>query len=192
MGSKVVDKDTQLIHRVRDGDMQAFRTLVDLYKDKSLSLAMSILKDKPLAEDVLQEAFIKVYRNIEKFKFKSKFSTWLYRIVVNTSYNQLKKKKRTFPLSEDDYTFEPLAENNVGLSLKHNDQKEFIKKAMARIRPDEALTLRLFYLCEMNLKEVEDVTKFSASKIRVDLYRGRKNLEEQLQKLLGKHIDDLL
>ena len=192
MGSKIVDNDTELIHRVRDGDMQAFRTLVDLYKDKSLSLAISILKDKSLAEDVLQEAFIKVYHNIKKFMFKSKFSTWLYRIVVNTSYNELKKRKHTLSISEDENILNTSVESHVEHLLTHNDQKKHIQKAMANLKADEALTLRLFYLCEMNLKEVEAVTKFSASKVRVSLHRGRQNLKQELQKQLGKHINDVL
>lgn len=178
--------------RVRNGDMDAFRTLVDLYKDKSFSLAVSIIKDETLAEDMLQEVFIKVHKNIKGFKFKSKFSTWLYRIVVNTCYNELRKQRDTVPIEQNEYAFKEENSINQHQILTVEDQKKYILEAMTRLRPDEALVLRLFYLCEMSLKEVEAISGFSASKVRVDLHRGRKNMEQQLKNLLGQEIHSLL
>ncbi|OYT15558.1 MAG: RNA polymerase subunit sigma-70 [Bacteroidetes bacterium 4572_77] len=83
--------DTTLIALIKDGDSSAFRQLVDRYKDVSLSLAFSILKDSDIAEDALQESFLKVYKNIHKFRAKASFATWLYRIVVNTSIKEAMK-----------------------------------------------------------------------------------------------------
>lgn len=192
MADRITDTDTELIHRVRDGDKVALRTLVDLYKDKALSLAVSIVKDKPLAEDMLQDVFIKVHKNIGTFKFKSKFSTWLYKIVVNTCYTELKKKKHTVSIEDEELTFQKMGSFERNHILTLEDQKTYIQKAMNRLKPDEAVVLRLFYLCEMSLKEVEEITKSSPSKIRVDLHRGRKNLEQELKLLLGEEIAQLL
>ncbi len=193
MGDKIEDIDTELIIKVGNGDSIAFRTLVNLYKDKSLSLAVSIVKNETLAEDIIQDVFMKVYKNIGKFKFKSKFSTWLYKIVVNSCYTELKKKKISIPLEENEDSFDNISsieESTNNLTLK--DQKLYIHKAMKRLKIDEALVLRLFYLCEMSLKEIEKITKFNDSKIRVDLHRGRKNLKQQLKQLLGNEINTLL
>lgn len=184
--------DTELVHNVQNGDMESFRALVSLYKDKSLSLAISIVKDNVLAEDVLQEAFIKVYKNINKFKFKSKFSTWLYRIVVNTSYNELKKQKRNVSIEEYTTILNKSATEKEDQYLSSKDQKEYILEAMKQLKSDEALVLRLFYLCEMNLKEIQVISGFNASKVRVTLHRGRKNIKLKLEKLLGKEMYDLL
>lgn len=184
------DRDTTLVTQVRTGNINAFRTLVDLYKDKCLSLAVSILKDNAIVEDVLQEVFIKVYKKVNTFQFKAKFSTWLYRIVVNTCYNELRKHKNTQPLYESEYVNVAKIEQTQFLTLE--DQKKYIRVAMAQIKPDEALVLRLFYLCEMDLKEVASISGFSASKVRVDLHRGRKHLKEQLYQLLGEEIHHLL
>lgn len=176
---------------VRNGDSKAFRTLVDLYKDKSMSLACSILKNEAIAEDVLQEVFIKVYKNISSFQFNSKFSTWLYKIVYNACMNELKRKKHHVSVEEMEHAIQhtPVAKENT-LMLK--DQQVYIQKAMDQLKTDEALVLRLFYLCEMSLKEIEVITTFSASKIRVDLHRGRKNIKQQLEQLLGREIKHLL
>jgi RNA polymerase sigma factor (sigma-70 family) len=178
--------------KVRNGDLNAFRILVDLYKNKSLSLAVSILKDKHLAEDVLQEVFIKVYNKLETFKFNSQFSTWLYKIVVNTSYNELKKHKNTVSIEENRREIEFDGKIEQGQSLQLEEQNIYINKAMEQIKPDEALVLRLFYLCEMNLKEIETITSFRPDKIRQDLHRGRKNLKLQLVGILGNEIHNLL
>lgn len=192
MGGNIEDKDRVLVFRTQQGDLKAFRLLVDTYKDKSLSLAVSIVKDRALAEDVAQEAFIKVFTKISDFRFRSRFSTWLYRIVVNTAYNQLKKKRKTVTIGDYEKTAGIPTGSSAGNSLKEADQKYYIQRAMLLLKPDEALLLRLFYLCENNLKEIEAITRFSASKIRVTLHRGRKNLKQELTLLLGDEIDHLL
>lgn len=183
--------DIALIEKVKKGDIPAFRQLVDKYKDVSLSLACSILKDKARAEDVLQEVFIKVYRKAHTFRQQSAFSSWLFRIVVNSSYNELKRHKvnsnagSIFPYISVDN------EKTVFENLREEEQKKFVILALNNIKPDEALVLRLFYLCEYSLKEIAVITGFSIAKIKVDLHRGRNNMEKVLKDLLGKQIFDL-
>ncbi|NRB62012.1 MAG: helix-turn-helix domain-containing protein, partial [Saprospiraceae bacterium] len=74
------DADFDLIQKIKEGDTTAFKQLVKKYKDVSLSLVISIIKDQSAAEDILQDAFIKVFESIDRFKFESRFSTWLYRV----------------------------------------------------------------------------------------------------------------
>lgn len=183
-------EDFDLIRNTIEGDTNAFRQLVYRYKDVSLSLAFSILKSRTLAEDVLQNVFIKVFNKLRTFKFKSSFSTWLYRIVINASYNELKKQKSNL--------FLDVTSDNVVVSIedtdymKEKDQKRYINNALMLLRTDEALVLRLFYLCELSIREIEGITKFKPSKIKVDLHRGRENLNFQLKRLLGDDIKHIL
>lgn len=182
--------DTALVERAKEGDMQAFRQLVEKYKDVSLSLACSILKERAAAEDVLQDAFLKVYNSLKSFKGQAAFSSWLYRIVVNTSFTALQKKKKYLRMERRD---EEVIHSHISSHpLQLEDQKKCIEKAMNLLKPDEALVLRLFYLCELSLKEVRQITRFSEAKIKVDLHRGRKNMHRQLQNMLGTEIDELL
>ena len=184
------DLDTALVKRAKEGDTQAFRQLVEKYKDVSLSLACSILKDKAAAEDVLQDAFLKVFNSLRSFREQAAFSSWLYRIVVNTSFTALQKSKRTRSQEELPEIENPdLSPQNP---MKLEDQKRYIQAALDRLKPDETLVLRLFYLCELSLKEVRMITRFSEAKIKVDLHRGRKNMHQQLSSMLGKEIDELL
>lgn len=184
------NSDTLLINRIKEGDTIAFRILVDKYKDVSLSLACSILKDEDKAADALQNAFIKVFKKIDTFNFKAAFPTWLYRIVVNTSYNELKKNRNHTILSQ--VSLQDSDSDNALDILKTENQKKFIQIALNRLRLDEALILRLFYLCDLKIKEIETITGFKSSKIKVDLHRGRNNLNHELTKILGKEINDLL
>lgn len=182
--------DQHIIQRVRGGDTHAFRYLVEKYQEVSLALAYSVVKDTALAEDVLQEAFVKVYQKLDQFRFESQFSTWLYRIVINTCYNELKKRKVKVTLSDE--TMELTASEKAEVLAEGQLQNQYINQALNAMKTDESLVLRLFYLSELSLKEVSQATGFSLSKVKVSLHRGRGNLEFQLRQLLGEEIKDLL
>lgn len=181
-----------LIGKIKEGDRVAFRLLVEKYKDVSLSLAVSIIKDETQAEDILQEVFIKVYEKIGSFKFRSNFSTWLYRIVVNTGYNELKKQKIKVDLEDIDVeSYQPAGDHGME-AISSQDQKKYINLAFKKMRPDEALVLKLFYLCDLQIREIQEITGFKQSKIKVDLHRGRENFHFRLKQLLGGEINQLL
>lgn len=185
------DIDAKLIARVKEGDDSAFVHLVDKYKDLSLSLAHSIIKDRDKAEDVVQDAFIKVYQKAATFKNEAAFSSWLYRIVVNTAYNALKREDKYRGI--DDLTaVSGSVQNQDADRFKERDQKKYVIMALERLRPDEALVLRLHYLCGLTVVEIQDITGFGISKVKVDLHRGRANMEKILYGLLGKQVEDLL
>ena len=186
------DIDAKLIDRVKEGDDKAFVQLVDKYKDLSLSLAHSIVKDRDKAEDVLQDAFIKVYKKASSFKRQSAFSSWLYRIVVNTAYNALKKEKKYREMDDGTLEVNSIEENPDTDKIREEDQKKYIMMALERLRPDEALVLRLHYLCGYTISEIHEITGFGNSKIKVDLHRGRGHMEEALTDLLGDQVNDLL
>ncbi len=89
----MISMDEIYIKKVCDGDKDSFRYFVKQYKDMAFSIAISIVKDEFLAQEVSQDAFIKAYKALSSFNHKSKFSTWFYRIVVNEAFMNLKKRK---------------------------------------------------------------------------------------------------
>jgi RNA polymerase sigma factor (sigma-70 family) len=186
------DSDSLLIKRIRGGDINALREIVDKYKDVSFSLACSILKDENEAEDVLQDAFLKVLMNIGKFRFDSSFSTWLYRIVVNTCLNA-KEKKNKFLIDKTSEIELKESEEKSGLEIVlEKERKVYITTTLKMMKPEEALLLRLFYLCDLNISEIRKVTDFSESNIKVMLHRGRKNMYAILSKLTGNEFNNLI
>ena len=181
------DLDKAVIERVKRGDTWAFQYLVNKYKDDAYSLACSIVKDPSLADDVLQDVLIKVYDSIKRFKYQSTFYTWLYRIVVNRCYNELRKKKH---LSEEWMIH--LSDEEEAAHLVHaDDLKSMVNVALQMMKPDEALALRLFYLNELSIEEATQVTGFTKSKMKVTLHRGRKSFESILKSQFGKEIEVL-
>ena len=176
-----------MVRRAQVGDTTAFRQLVETYKDVSLSLIYGIVKDRALAEDILQDGFITVYEKLDSFKFKSAFATWLYRIMANKSYNALKRQKRNHELKQRE---EPVAYSAD--PLEQDQQKKYINEALAALPTDQALVLRLFYLSELSLKEVGEATGFSKSKVKVSLHRGRIKLAEELKRIMGDELNELL
>ena len=108
------DMEFELITRIRAGDTSGFRILVDRYKDLSFSLACSILKNEQDAEDALQESFIKAFKGLGQFNFKSSFSTWFYKIVVNTCLTNNAKQQNDKQLIDFDSSVSiEIAENNT-------------------------------------------------------------------------------
>ena len=184
------NSDIIIVKKIKEGDTSEFRVLVDKYKDVSFSLACSILRNEHEAEDALQESFLKAFHNIRKFNNKSSFSTWFYRIVVNTCFT-LANKQRTAKF-EDISSFNTnleTSEENTGYDkLVASDRKKIIDSALKRIKSDEALLLQLYYLSELDVKEIKEVTGFKESKIKVTLHRARISLRHHLQKALADEL----
>lgn len=181
------DQEAELIARIKEGDTSEFRILVDKYKDVSFSLACSILKNEQDAEDALQDSFVKAFKGLKTFNFKSSFSTWLYKIVVNTCNTKYKMQKRNNQLVDfDSYPNIEIEENNTPFNeIDLKERKEIVNKVLDMINGDESLLLRLFYLAELSIEEIKQVTGFKDSKIKVTLHRARKNFQQKLEKKYG-------
>ncbi len=184
------ENEFELITRIREGDISDFKILVDNYKDVSFSLACSILNNEQDAKDALQESFIKAFKSLGKFNFKSSFSTWFYKIVVNTCKTRYSHQKRNDPfIIYDSCVGIEMSENNTPFNeLDLKERKEIVNRILDIMEPDESLLLRLFYLAELSIKEIKEITDFKESKIKVTLFRARKSFQQQLGKLYGIEI----
>ena len=180
------------IRRVIEGDVEAFRFLVRKYQHMAFTVAMSVVKDEFTAEEVTQEAFIKAFENLKQFRFQSKFSTWLYRIVVNLSFKQLKKLK----LQENNFISagpEDADTTPDGFDkMNDTDRKFYINKALEILSPKESLALRLFYLDENSVDEISNITGWSEGNVKVILFRARKSFYAALSKILNKEMKTIL
>lgn len=169
--------DQQQIQRVLDGDKDAFRYLVRNYQGMGYSIAISIVKNEIDAKDVVQNAFIRVFKSLHTFRQDSKFSTWLYKIVVNESLKHLRKGKpgmETISFKDDPEDYGAVF-NDVMNHLEIEDRNIRIDKTLGLMKPKEALVLKLHYLHEQRIDEIEKITGFSKSNIKVLLFRARKS-----------------
>ena len=178
--------DNQLIEAINKGNTKAYGQLVNRYKDLVFTLALRMLKHREEAEEVAQDAFIKVYKSLTKFKGDSKFSTWIYRVTYNTCLDRIKKNKKHFnDMPIDEYTENKLETIDNALdNLIKIEKTELIKRCIDKLPSESSYLLTLFYFEELSLDEMSKVINKSANTIKVKLYRARKKLAVILEEHL--------
>lgn len=184
--------DGLYIQKVLAGETEEFSYFIRQYKDLGFSVAMSVVKDEFAAADIVQESFVKAYQNLKSFKGQSKFSTWFCRIVINESFKVIRKEGRTISDSNTtalkDYAESPAVFDGI----KEDEQKFYVNECLNRLPANESLVLRLYYLAENSIKEICEMTGWSESNVKVLMFRGRKNMQEMLEKMLKIEVKSLL
>jgi len=185
--------DRYYISKVLEGDMQAFSYLVDKYKDMVFTLAFRILKNRENAEEVAQDSFVKVYQNIKKFKSKSKFSTWLYRIVYNTAISRVRvKQKPTMSIDEQNYFEIEDEKQNVIKNFDIENNKMILQRLLNKLDESDRALITLYYLDECKISEIAEITGQNNSNIKVKLHRTRKKMKEELHRILKSEMVEII
>jgi RNA polymerase sigma factor (sigma-70 family) len=185
--------DEQYIQKVLDGDVNAFRYFVSNYKDLAYSISMSIVKSELTAQEAVQDAFVKAFENLSKFKGKSKFSTWLYRIVVNESLRKIKQKRlETVDLTEETISNTVFSQMDSFKSIHEVEQKEIINETLKIMPQTESLLLRLYYLEENKVDEICEITGLNTPNVKVILHRARKRFYAILENSYKNEIRTIL
>ena len=182
--------DQVYINRILDGDTNAFAVLVDRYKDLVYTLAMRMMKNREEAEEVAQDAFIKTYKSLDKFKGESKFSTWIYRVAYNTCLDRLKKNKRTQnTVTIDEYTEHQVKTIDNALDkIEASEKKEAIQQCIELLPSDDSFLLTLYYFEELSLEEIGKIVGLKPNNVKVKLFRSRKKLATILKERLDNEI----
>lgn len=182
-------EDLDYIRQTRQGDMKAFGLLVQKHQNLVFTLANRMLKNHEEAQEASQDTFVKVYQCLSSFQGNSKFTTWLYRIVYNECLARLRKTKRQFTLVEElSYAEEP-SDFLDGLEIiQQEERSELVKNGFQLLNASEAVVLTLFYLEDQSIKEISTITGSTVSNVKVQLFRGRKNLANALKKLSKKEL----
>lgn len=181
-------EDTFYIDRILNGEVAAYASLVEKHKELVFSIALKILNNREDAEEVAQDAFVKAYQSLKTFERKSKFSTWLYRIVYNAAVSRTRKKKMEFVAMN-----ESLIENYTGEEITgrvdrmdENDQRVLMDKALKRLPEEDHLLVTLFYHSDHSVDEISFITGLSSSNVKVRLHRIRKRLYEEISEMMRK------
>ena len=190
----MIDKtDREIISEVIAGNVSAYTALLDRYKNMVFTLAYNILQNKEDAEELTQDAFIKAFNALSSFKGESLFSTWLYRIVINTSLNKKKSNKIKIAIDDSELHEDVYADiDNLINQYEKKNRKTIVQSAIRSLKDDERLCITLFYINELSISEINELTGISISNIKILLHRGRKNLYVQLKLLLKTEIDNLI
>lgn len=187
------ETDQQLVARVKKGDQRAFDLLVLKYQHKILGLISRYVHDADEVQDVAQEAFIKAYRALPKFRGDSQFYTWLYRIAVNTAKNHLVSRSRRPPGSDIEVADAEYYEGGGALreietpenALFGAELKAVVETAIADL-PDElrtAVTLREFE--GLSYEEIADIMECPVGTVRSRIFRAREAIDLKVKEQMG-------
>ena len=173
--------DVDLIARFVDGDIAAFDELVAAHEDRVFGICLRMLRDRDSALDAVQETFINVFRKADRFKAQAAFSTWLYRVAVNTCYDQIRKSKRkaTLPLPD---RVDP-ADPHSGDQLEAVELRPQIDEALAALQPEFRAAVVLVDLEGHALETAANILAVPVGTVKSRLFRGRKILAEHLGNL---------
>jgi RNA polymerase sigma-70 factor, ECF subfamily len=186
--------ERNLIRRAQRGDRAAFDALVRRYDQEVLRMALRIVPSYEEAQDLYQEAFLKVYRSIGRFRLESKFSTWLYRVVMNVCLDHLRRQKSRSEMQmpetqdgESDYMQsipESRAALHPGRSLEASEIARRLQAAMARLSPRERVVFEMKHCQGMKLRDIGDVCGTSEEAAKNSLFRALQKLRTDLQDLV--------
>jgi RNA polymerase sigma-70 factor (ECF subfamily) len=190
----VEPNDQELISRAQRGEAAAFEKLVYRYDQQVLSIANSYTKDRDEAQDIYQEVFIRVYRSIGGFQFRSAFSTWLYRIVTNVCLtHQMRTKNRPVAGLEDDVAEQLLHSNpSPGTHNRpvapdeaaHNAEiSQHIQHAVDELSPQQKLVFTLKHYQGYKLREIADMMDCSEGTIKRYLFTATERIRKRLKKI---------
>jgi len=184
--------DSVYIENVMNGDTASFAGLVDKHRDMVYTIALRIVRNHHDAEEIAQDAFLKVYRSLDSFKQQSKFTTWLYRIVYNTAISKVRKKKyETTAIDEamiENYSVDEVHSQVQGLD--EEEQKMLIDATLDKLPEEESTLISLYYLSECSVDEISQITGLTLSNVKVKLHRTRKKMYTLMQQMLKFEIKE--
>jgi len=173
-----LDDDFSLIKRFIEGDESTFSMLVQRHKEKVRNIIYLTLNNHDLVDDIAQEVFLTVYKNLGSFRFESQFTTWLYRITVNKCKDHLRKMKIR-------QIFSPIRDNEVELGYEsapeNSDIKEIVHEAIAKLPDKLRVPLLLKDIEGLSYQEISESIQCEIGTVKSRIFRAREGLKELLK-----------
>jgi len=190
----VKTSDQELILKVQQGDEAAFTELVCRYDRQVLSMANSFTKDMDEAQDIYQEVFIRVFKALGGFQFKSEFSTWLYRVTTNVCLTyQARGKKRTFLSLDAELESETPRADVVSIDrskavspdrfAESRDIDKHIRLALDHLSPQQRLVFTLKHYQGYKLREIAEMMECSEGTVKKYLFTATDRMRTKLRKV---------
>ncbi|MBI4469454.1 MAG: sigma-70 family RNA polymerase sigma factor [Acidobacteria bacterium] len=174
--------EAQVIEACQRGDMEALRVLFDRYKDRIFSIAHYVSQDEASAQDITQEIFIKLFRQIGQYRGDARFTTWLYRLVVNTCRDEARNTRRFLPISEAAASSLP-AESTLEEHYLQCEISKQVRTAVMKLKLKFRLPMLLRHLEGLSYDEIAAVLGLRSGTVASRLNRGRALLARDLRHL---------
>ncbi|MFT5724018.1 MAG: RNA polymerase sigma-70 factor (ECF subfamily) [Bacteroidia bacterium] len=174
--------DKQLIDRILKGEQDLFAQIIDTYKDRVAGVCFNMLKDKNLAEEVGHETFIRLYKSLSQYNFKSALGTYITRIAINLSLNKLdsiKRRQKRFSSQNEEHKNYPAHETPSSQQL---ETKEIVNIALQSLSDDARSVVVLRMIDGYSVKETSDMLGIAEGTVMSKLNRAMKKMKETLNK----------
>jgi RNA polymerase sigma factor (sigma-70 family) len=186
----------ELIVQLQQGDGQAFKKLVDEWQNMVYNTALGIVQNADDADDITQDVFIQVYQSVSSFKGESKFSTWLYRIVITKSLDHLKKKKRKKRFgfmqslfgNNSDEEIHPEEFNHPGVLMENKERAAELFKALQQLPDKQRIAFTLHRLEAQRHQDIAAVMELSVTAVESLIARAKGNLRQILKDYYEKNV----
>lgn len=173
----------EIIQQATGGDTRAFRMLVVTHQTFAFRVAFRMIADEQDAEDIVQEVFIKLWSNLKKYRPENRFTTWLYRMVVNQCLDFMKSRKvqqRSRNKNLDEMINHPTT-ISPDEDLQNRELMKIVHQAAASLPPQQHAVFVLRDLEALSVNEVCEILSMSSGAVKSNLYYARKTLSERLK-----------
>jgi RNA polymerase sigma-70 factor (ECF subfamily) len=180
------DIDLSVIEDVRAGNVRRFAEIVDRHRDRALTLAFRLLGNREEAEEAVQDAFLRCYRALERFRGESRFSTWFYRILYNRCLTLLGRRgeEEETSVPVDQAVLERVAaegeESSALRLLEGREMADILQEETDRLPSQYRSALLLFYVQEMRYEEISEVLALPMGTVKSHLFRAREMLKKRV------------
>jgi RNA polymerase sigma-70 factor, ECF subfamily len=186
--------DTEIIEDVRAGNVRAYTQLVERHKDRALSLALRLTGERREAEELVQDAFLKAFRNLGQFRGDARFGTWFYRILYNLCMTRLRRRMSgpdTLAVQDDDLLGALAPEesdNSLDQQIEIDDLARFLSMEVDLLPHQYKTAVTLYYIQEMSYDEIAAVMDIPLGTVKTCLFRGRNLLRKRMHARLKEEV----
>ena len=182
---------SSLIRQIQQGDKDSFRKLVESHQQYAYSIAFKLVCNDYEAEEIVQEAFIRIWKHINEFNTEMRFSTWMYKIVVNLCYDKMKAVKSRGILQfdfENSLILNQASTDNPEADLINREMAELIRFLTHELTPRQKLVFTLSEIEGLTSDEINKITGLSANKIKSNLYCARQAIKSKLDQIEERKV----
>ena len=176
-----MQEETQWIQEVLAGNKQTYAHIINKYKNPLYATILRMTKNPHDAQDLVQEAFIKVYQQLGKYDNTGSFSSWLYRVAINHCMDEFRKKRYKMKQVEIDEGTVVNADHPEVIFLKKEKSRQ-LERLIATLPEDERMIILLRYVNELSYQEISELVDAPLSTVRNKLHRAKKKMRETVKR----------
>lgn len=171
-----------LVKQAQTGDQSAFEALLRATETRVYNICHSILRNPQEAEDAAQSVYLRVWRALPDFRLEAKFTTWLYRIAVNTCLNRKRSLRHQLRIVDDEDAISHQRSHGTGpeATVEKTETQRWLWAEVDRLSPKYGLVINLFYQQQLSVQEISEALSLPVGTVKAHLYRARKALAKRL------------